>query len=444
MHEAAAADAWVGRADLLARVETDLEAVQLGSGRALLLTGEPGIGKTRAVAEAIAVAAAFGLAPILVSCRREAPAFWPWVRVLRACDAALGAGRLAALVRDDATWIRVLVPDLCGGASEVPISGDAGPDGHFALADAIARSLAKVAAEVPLLVALDDLHEADGGTLLALSLVADALRATPLALLGTHRDAELDADPERASMLARVARCGERIALRGLSAAEVDALLRARGVASDPALAARVHARTGGKPLFVVALARELRAGHSAMELPDGVREVVRARLARLADPIRSLLDVAALIGERFQPALLATASGTAPAEVVALLERAARERLVLPIDDALGAWRFPHDLLREAIAAQIGADARAAIHLRIGEALAAEGPAEGDRLTALSHHFYECAAIGGAARAVDCARRAARQERARGALGETAAQLRRARAALALAPECGDDRADR
>jgi hypothetical protein len=444
MHEAAAADAWVGRADLLARVEADLGAIQRGSGRVLLLAGEPGIGKTRAVAEAIAAARGFGLTPILVSCRREAPAFWPWVRVLRACDAALGPRGLAALIRDDATWLRVLVPDLCaGGASEPPISGDAGPDGRFALADAIARSVAKVADEAPLLVALDDLHEADGGTLLALSLVADALQATPLALLGTHRDAEIDADPERAAMLARVARRGERIALRGLAAAEVDALLRARGVASDPALAARVHARTGGNPLFVVELARELRAGHSDKELPEGVREVVRARLARLEAPIRSLLAVAALIGERFQPALLATASGTTPAEVVALLERAARERLVLPVDDALGTWRFPHELLRDAIAAQIDTDARAAIHLRIGEALAAEGPAEGDRLTALSHHFYACAAIGGAARAVDCARRAARQQRVRGALDETAAQLRRALAALAMAPECGVDRAD-
>jgi hypothetical protein len=430
MQRAAAADAWVGRADLAARLRTDLDAARAGAGRLLLVAGEPGIGKTRAAEEAVRLGAERGLVTLVARCRREASAFWPWAGVLRTLRPALGAGWLGRL-GPDAALLRLVAPELAPEAPfEPPRLARGGAEGSFQLADAIARAIAEAAHERPLLLVLDDLHEADAGTLLALSLLGDGVASRALCVVATHRDAEADATPALATALARIARCGTRVSLGGLSVDEVTELLAACGAPRSADLGARVHARTGGNPLFVVELARDLASGGAEDALPSGVRDVVRARLALVDAEVRDLLAVCALIGEPLDVALLARASGRSAAHVMQVLAEARRAGL---LREASGGATFPHDLMRDAIAAELEPVERARLHAQIGAALETEGPAEGERLARLAHHFAEGAVHGVAERAVAHARAAAARERERGAFAAAAALLQRALAAHAL-----------
>jgi hypothetical protein len=430
MDDAARADTWVGREDLVARVCGDLDAARAGAGRLLVLSGEPGIGKTRATEEALRLAAERGLVPLAAWCRREASAFWPWAGVLRELRSGLGPGWLER-VGSDAALLRLVVPELVPDAPfEQPRLARA--DGSFQLADAIARAVAEAARERPLLLAFDDLHEADGGTLMALSLLADVLAARALCVVATHREAEVEASPEHSAVLARIARRGTRWSLDGLAVDEVRDLLARHGAPHRDDLAARVHARTGGNPLFVIELARELARGVEDA-LPRGVRDVARARLAPADAATREILGVAALIGEPLELALLARACGRSPEDAMRSLVVARGAGL---LHERGGRFAFPHDLLREAIAADLEPAERARLHARIGAALEAGGPAEGDRLVRLAHHFAEAASCGGAELAVAYARTAAARERERGAFAQAAALLRRALDAYGFASD--------
>src|SRR6476659_8430879 len=151
---------FVGRTRELADLSIAIDAAGSGAGSLVLVTGEPGIGKTRLIAELAHAAAEGGLTMASGRCWEEggAPPYWPWIQVLRALGGDLD--QLAA-----AAEARAPLPGGTGGIT---------PEGErIRLFDAVGRFLAHAAADRPLLVTLDDMHAADEPSLLLLRFLAE-------------------------------------------------------------------------------------------------------------------------------------------------------------------------------------------------------------------------------------------------------------------------------
>jgi DNA-binding CsgD family transcriptional regulator/tetratricopeptide (TPR) repeat protein len=362
------------RGDELAALSGELRAVVSSrEGRLVLLAGEAGIGKT-------ALVRAF--------CDRL-----EGVRVLwGACDALLTPRPLGPLVD---------VAEQTGGELAVALEHGAGAG---ELVVALARGLRRGA---PSVVVVEDLHWADEATLDVLRLVARRIEALGALVLVTYRDDELDRVHPLRVVLGELPRAGvRRLSLAALSAAAVAELAIPHRV--DPA---DLHARTGGNPFFVT----EVLAAGSA-SLPDGVRDAVLARAARLDVRARGLLDAVAIVPPQAELWLLEALAG----EELVYLERCLASGMLEARGGVVG---FRHEIARVAIEDVLPPDRALALHRRAQAALIAPPSGRPD-LARVAHH----AEAGGDGRAVlQYAPAAGEQAAAVGAHREAAGQFRRA-----------------
>ena len=233
----ATARPFVGRTRELADLSIAIDAAGSGAGSLVLVTGEPGIGKTRLIAELAHSAADGGLAVASGRCWEEggAPPYWPWIQVLRALGGDLD--QLAAAAEP-----RVPLPGGTGGIT---------PEGErIRLFDAVGRFLADAAADRPLLVTLDDMHAADEPSLLLLRFLAEALTGAGVVLVASYRDGEPRVR-EMGGAFSELARAGQRLALQGLGSEDIGAYLATvTGASPTPELVARLHEITGRQSLL--------------------------------------------------------------------------------------------------------------------------------------------------------------------------------------------------
>lgn len=244
-------DPFVGRERETAVIQEGIVAARAGRGGVILVSGQPGIGKSRLVAWALAHQ------PDVVrgQCVAEdgPPPLWPWRRIL---------GRIRAdLVPADAAE---------GGATVEPgIDAAEAAAARFRLLVSLTDALIKAAEDAGwLVVVLEDIHDADPASLAMLGQVAFEAADSPLLIIGTHRDASVHGSAF-AQTLAEVARCR---AVRSLALAPLTAQDVARYLAEVPggaAVAGLVHRRTGGLPLLVAAMARALQ--QAGAENQDGL-----------------------------------------------------------------------------------------------------------------------------------------------------------------------------
>jgi predicted ATPase len=316
---------FVGREHELALLTDRLHTAAGGEGQVVLVTGEPGIGKSRLAEEIAARADALGMR----CCRGRAtdaegsPPYWPFRQILRA---------LHDRDTDD------LVPVL--GGSVEPVT-----EQRFRLFEAVTEALVVAAEPSGLLLVLDDLHWADPASLQLLLHLTRRAAGARLAVVATYRDAEANGhDPMRA-VLGELARepSVTRLRLTGLSEPEVGALVAGVTGWQLPASAtAALVRRTQGNAFFVGELARLL-AGDAAAggNLPDGVRDAVRVRLDRLSPRCRQVVSSAAVLGSTVVPSALAAAMGRDVEDVLAVLDEAASAGIVVDL-------RFGLDLIPE------------------------------------------------------------------------------------------------
>jgi len=451
----------VGRERELADLRAALDTVGQGRGGLHLLSGEPGIGKTRLVERVADEAAGRGLAVLWGRCWESggAPAYWPWVQVARTLlrrqapapeMAASGLdetdlGRLVAeLSRDHGAAVAIL--RLAGESTEARAVGF---DARVVLFEAVQAVLAAAAARQPTLVVLDDIHAADEPSLLLLQYLAHGLGRAPLLVLATHREWELRRAQAGRRVLADLARAGRQVALRGLTEAEVRRVLEqeAPGGRVPAPLLASVMAATAGNPFFVHELVRLLRVQgrldhtdlpHGESFVPLRVRETVRRRLELLEPQCQAMLSIAAVVGQEFDRVVVGHVCGQPPARMLDLLNEAAAAGVVAPLDRHR--WAFSHGIMREALVESMAPGERARLHARIGGVLEARGARDLDTwFGELAHHFVE-AAQGGVepGKAVAYARQAARHAMRRLAFEEAVAQFEQALLALELDPAAG------
>ena len=324
---------FVGRERELRELRAGLDGAFAGRGVLILVAGEPGIGKTSLANEFGREAVARG-ARMLRGGNFEgggAPAFWPWVQVLRT---ALTNPALARVSTDPmAEWrqapfeLRDLLPE------PTPAEGLEPELARFRLFDAVASVLRSACATQPVVVVLDDLQWADQSSLLLLQFLGRELAATGLVLLGLYRDVEPNRPPEIATRLTSLACDARAITLAGLTPPEVAGFVESatRRAVSDTIVTA-LHGATGGNPLFVDELVRSLTAEGrldesvaTRLPLPERVRAVMRRRTDDLSEACRQVLAVAALVGRDFDLTTVAHALRRAGRAHAAVARRGAR-----------------------------------------------------------------------------------------------------------------------
>ena len=396
---AAAAPALPGRGDELAKLRAALGELGLGT-RVAVVEGEPGIGKT-ALLDALAAEAVAGGALVAWGRTLEGgatPAFWPWIEVLRTVVEA----------RPEAVGGLEPLLDPGPAAERDPVPGDA-----FHLFEAVAEALTLAARHQPVVVLLDDLQWADGDSLELLSFLVGRLREEPVLLVLTVRQLELGRSDAVVQALAAAARRphSRRLSLRGLDEAATGELVAAAlGDRAPEGLVEVVHARSGGNPFFAGELARLLAEQPDAQdeaEVPAGVRDVVRQRLARLPAGTRELLPLAAVLGRDVEPTLLAAAAGRPLDDCLDALEPALVTHLLVAGGRRPGSLRFAHALVREVLVDDLSSLRRARLHLRAAEALQAEAGDAEDRAEVVAEHLWEAVPLGVGLRAAAALERA-------------------------------------
>jgi DNA-binding SARP family transcriptional activator len=415
---AATSATFVGREQERRQLVGRLTEAQSGQCRLALVSGEPGIGKTRLAEEFTAHARTQGMYVVWARGWEGdgAPAFWPWVQVLRTVADDAPADALANALGGGAADIARVVPDY---SRFVTITEDA-PDAEtarFRFFEAVASLLRGLAAWRPLVVVLDDLHWADQSSLRLLEFSVGALQGAPVMLVGTFRDAEAR-QPPLSHTLATLARTPdlERLGLAGLTVDEIgDYVTAVVGDDADPTLAGSLHGRTAGNPFFVAELVRllqhegQLDDVDGDVHVPEGVRDVLRTRLARLPEAAISVLTAGAVAGRDFDVGLVAHVCGIDEDSALDLIEAAWMNGIVDESPDGLGHFRFSHELVRETLIDGLSSLRRIRLHRRIGEAIEElHGERNPGFLTACAHHFSEAAAGGDPLKAVLYCQRAA------------------------------------
>jgi len=422
--------ALVGRDRELEQLDAALARAFDGRGGLALLTGEPGIGKTTLARSFAERAEARGATRAWGACwdGGGAPAYWPWVQIVRSLARREDPRTLRAALGAGAPWIAGLLPEFAEALGTPPPPSEQDSDqARFRLFDALATLLATAASRQPLVVVLDDLHWADVSSLHALEFVARTLPDVPILAIAAYRYAEAHARPELAAPLGGLARTGMRLPLEGLGRDDVGRMAAARArdlVPVDPeripaSLVSAVHRATAGNPFYVDELVQLLashgrlndrRAAEQPLPLPAGVRDAIRRRLAPLDMPAAEALEAAAVIGGQFRVSTLGRVLDIPPAAVLERLDAGLRVG-VLTLTDDPGRVAFAHSLVRETLLEGLGRSRRAQLHRRIAETLEELYSEDLEqRLAEIAHHYLQSASEGQAERAVDYAARAAQR----------------------------------
>jgi DNA-binding SARP family transcriptional activator len=446
---AVAGSAFVGRDTELARVYEYWTQVARGACSAVVIGGEPGIGKTRLASELAHAVHEQGALVLYGRCDEGlAVPLQPFVEALGPYARAVGMDRLRAELGHLAPELGRLWPELAGFGE--PLRADPESE-RLALFEAVAALVEVMTREQRALLVLDDLHWAANPTLLLLRHLIRSERSFGALVLGTYRQTELAPGRPLAQLLADLQRDAsiERLSIRGLDEPAIAALLQAavEHPPSERAALVRVLAdQTAGNPFFIRELLAHLAesggrvtAGVAAaqLEAPEQLRHVIADRVARLSVPTGRALRAAAVAGPTFSFVLLERVLGERVAVLDAVEEAVAAGLLT---DSEQGEYVFAHALVRQTIYQELGSSRRMRLHRQLGEALEALGRTEA-RVDALAHHFAQAAADGQGLKAAIYALAAGRNATDRLGYEEAAAHYQRGLDALNTAGHPHDER---
>jgi DNA-binding winged helix-turn-helix (wHTH) protein len=383
----------VGRESELASLLSGLEDANARRGRLFLISGEPGVGKTRLADEVAAEARLRRMVLLAGHCseHEEAVAYLPFVEILENfVDRVSDPDHVREALGDQAPELARLLPKLKSLLPGLAPPLDLQPaQARRHLFNCVLDFVARVALHQPILMILEDLHWADDSTLALLDHLAQRLSDLPMMVVGTYRDAELNVRRELAKTLEDLlrGRRATRVALGALPRDEVAAMLSSLSGKSVPgAVVGEIYAETNGNPFFVEELFRYLEEEkrlydatgkfHSELKIgeqdaPPSVRLVVARRLGRLSEASRKMLATAALIGRSFGREILQAAAGqTDPDSLLECIEEGERAGLLTSVAQGSGIrFAFSHELIRQAVISSLSPARRQRLHLEIATA---------------------------------------------------------------------------
>ena len=421
----------VGRTRELAELREGLLDTAAGSGRFFMLTGEPGIGKTRLAQEFCSEAKLTGHAVAWSRCweGEGSPPYWPWIQLIRGClksgvaDAAvldLGGGYMRNLVPEFGT--RNAAPSVHNLVAPAPpfASDERAPSERFRLFESLASFFQSIATNFPLVMVLEDIHAADGDSLRALLFVARELQHSRIFMVATFRAVEARLSAANAETFGALAREGRRIDLPRLNEHEVRELITAQEPATSPAEAQALFRATEGNPFFLEEILRFPKAERvrdsvdwigPGTAIPDGIREIVRTRMRPLSDSTKKILSVAAVIGPHFRADLLSRILQIELSQIFEHLDEAVTHGLVRETPGTPVQYQFSQTIVADTIAAEMSKSRLLDLHWQVADHLEQLNQADpAPVLAKIAHHYMKALPLASAAKAIDYSVRAARR----------------------------------
>jgi class 3 adenylate cyclase/tetratricopeptide (TPR) repeat protein len=414
---------FVDRTEELERLRFLWDRARDGERQLAFVVGEPGIGKTRLSAEVARTAGAAGVVLYGRSDEETLVPYQPFVEAVRPYVLSLSDQILAGELAVDALHLARLMPELAERLALTPGAGESGDDPateRYRLFEAMTAILDHAATVAPVLLVLDDLHWADKPTVLLLRHLIRSPRPQRLFILATYRDTEVGPDRPLGAALADLRRDHryDRIRLRGLGAEDVAALTGEWGDQELALIVGRaLFDETEGNPFFVAETLRHLAesgairqengrwvadANAADFAIPEGVREVVTRRLARLPEAARRVLSVAAVMGPEFELRPLATVVDLDETSVLDALDAGVAAQVIIEMPEAVDRYVFAHALIRRTLHDEMSTTRRVRLHRRIAEAIEAGVDGSPDRrLAQLAYHYGEAAVAGEGEKAV-------------------------------------------
>lgn len=428
---------FIGRDRELSELLGAVRAASHGRGSLWFVSGEPGIGKSRLVEELAARAARNDAMVVWGRCWEAggAPAYWPWIQVLRALLRDETSESLRAALGHRTRYLAQLLPELMPRLGELkePPPLDAERE-RFELLDAIGLSLCSRLRPDGLLVILEDLHAADASTLSVFEAVGPQLKNSHVCLVGTCREADARLSHSRDELNAAIAH-GRGLPLSRLDQAQVQHFLSvyAGEQPADKACEA-VFRATEGNPLFLNEVTKLLgnrraweKIAEAGVAIPGTIRHALRRRLDTLSAAAHDALQVASVLGRDFSGTMLSALWERSMADTAVALNEALEAAVIL--ETAPSEYRFGHVLQREVLHQAITDARRTELHLKATELLRQRRP---DALvwSEIANHYLEAGAAGREGAVSACVRAA---EAAKAQLAFSDARLWYARALTAL-----------
>ena len=384
---------FVGRENELKQLQNAFVSAMSGQGSLTMVVGEPGIGKTALCEQLSTYVTLRGGMTLVGNCYEEGSLSLPYlafVEAMRSYVIDREPDELKKELGSGASDVARIVSDVREKLKVEPRASENPEEDRYRLMQAVTSFLSNAAAVKPILVILEDLHDADKGTLEMLSYVSRNLARVRVLLVGTYRDVEVDRNHPLSAALAELRRVASfsRVLLRGLNINEVRRMLV--GITHEEVpigLAEAVHRQTEGNPLFVQEVVRYLTeekllrktdgkmiTNQTALEMniPEGLRDVIGKRLSNLSSECNGLLSIAAVIGREFRPDVLQKVSGLSEDEVYSSIEEAMRVAVVEE-RSSIGAtvtYRFAHAFFRTILYEENIAPRRIRLHQQVARAL--------------------------------------------------------------------------
>jgi class 3 adenylate cyclase/tetratricopeptide (TPR) repeat protein len=383
---------FVGREQELKQLERAFDAALSGQGALLMVVGEPGIGKTTLTEQLTTYAGLRGGRALVGHCYEEGSLSLPYlafVEAMRTYTLAHEGAELAQHLGSGAAEVARIVSEIRDKIEiEMPPPGNPEEE-RFRLFQAVTGFLRNAASVQALCIVLEDLHDADKGTMEMLVHLSRNLSGARLLIIGTYRDVEVDRTHPLSNALAELRRVGsfQRVPLRGLGPDEVQRMLS--NIAGQQVLfplAEGIYRQTEGNPLFIQEMIRNAaeeglikREGGLWVPtvdlltnyVPEGLRDVIGRRLSRLSQDCNRILAVAAVIGRDFAVDVLRRVAGVSEEELLAALEEAMRVSL---IEEMRGQrevrYRFTHAFFRQTLYEEMIAPRRLRMHNDVARAL--------------------------------------------------------------------------
>lgn len=317
---------FVGRRQELGRLREALDAANRGQGSLVLVSGEPGVGKTRLVSE-LGIDARDGGCGVLMGRAYETegmPPYLPFIEALSEHIRTQDSEQLRAELGGGSRTLRGCCRRYARCCRSWPSRRRSGLNwSATGCSKEVAEFVLRIGNGRSLMLFLDDLHWADRGTLLLLQHVARRLGEGTLLIVGTYRDAEVDARHPLAELLVEMTRqkMGSVLTLGPLDRDDTAALIEASlGRPAAPQVVDALFRAGEGNPFFTEELVRHLKeqgrdladpeAAVGEWGIPVGVSHVINGRLARLSDEANRVLLCCAILGRNLSPERLAASTG--------------------------------------------------------------------------------------------------------------------------------------
>jgi tetratricopeptide (TPR) repeat protein len=399
----------IGRATELNEARELWQRAREGRGHAVLLSGEPGAGKTRLARELTIQAAVDGALVLTGGCYEyEATtpylpfveAFRKWTREEKDDD------KLRELLGDAAPQIAKLAPELVTRLGPFPERDQLAPhEERLLFFDAVAKVFANIARRQSLMFYADDLHWADHGTLWLLGHLLRQLRTERVLIVGAYRETELDRTHPLAKALVdwNRERLNTRIVLRRFDQNETgDQLGALLGEQVSGEFALAVHRETEGNPFFVEEVLKALiergsvrresgrwrRCGVDELVIPQSVKEAIGHRLNRVSPDTNEVLRVCAILGKVFTFEELASAAGQNEDALLDALDEASGAQLISA--GSGDSFTFTHDKIREVLYEELNPIRRRRLHRHVAEGLERRCVTAPCAVEKLAHHYIQ------------------------------------------------------